>query len=34
LFFLIPMFAAANWFYSYQQNIMNGESFDLEGRTL
>ncbi|RSH93071.1 hypothetical protein EHS25_007424 [Saitozyma podzolica] len=32
--FLIPMFFAANWFYSYQQNIMNGTSFDLDGRTL
>jgi len=34
VFFLIPMFFAANWFYSYQQNIVNGLSFDLNGRTL
>jgi hypothetical protein len=32
--FLIPMFFSANWFYSYQQNIVNGTSFDLDGRTL
>jgi len=34
VFFLIPMFFSANWFYSYQQNIVNGLSFDLDGRTL
>lgn len=34
VFFLIPMFFAANWFYSYQQNIVNGSSFDLDGRAL
>lgn len=28
------MFFSANWFYSYQQNIVNGLSFDLDGRTL
>ncbi|KAK8864115.1 hypothetical protein IAR55_001361 [Kwoniella newhampshirensis] len=34
VFFLIPMFFSANWFYSYQQNVVNGISFDLDGRTL
>lgn len=34
VFALIPMFFAANWFYSYQQNIVNGGSFDLDGRAL
>lgn len=34
LFFLLPMFFGANWFYAYQQNLVNGESFDLDGRTL
>ncbi|ORY24451.1 hypothetical protein BCR39DRAFT_581746 [Naematelia encephala] len=34
VFFLIPMFFAANWFYSYQQNVVNGTSFDLDGREL
>lgn len=28
------MFFTANFFYSYQQNVMNGLSFDLQGRTL
>ena len=34
VFFLIPMFFAANWFYPYQQNLVNGLSFDLDGRGL
>jgi len=28
------MFFTANFFYSYQQNVINGLSFDLQGRTL
>lgn len=34
ILFLIPMCFAANWFYSYQQNIVNGGSFTLRARSL
>ena len=28
------MFFAANWFYAYQQNLVNGSTFDIDGRAL
>lgn len=34
ILYLIPMCFAANWFYSYQQNIVNGGSFTLRARSL
>jgi hypothetical protein len=34
IFFLIPMCFAANWFYSYQQNMVNGLAFTLRSRSL
>ncbi|GFZ43475.1 hypothetical protein JCM24511_01195 [Saitozyma sp. JCM 24511] len=34
IWFLVPMCFAANWFYSYQQNEVNGLAFTLRGRSL
>ncbi|KAK4687426.1 hypothetical protein P7C73_g2694, partial [Tremellales sp. Uapishka_1] len=34
IWFLIPMCFAANWFYSYQQNEVNGLAFTLRSRSL
>ena len=34
IWFLIPMCFAANWFYSYQQNMVNGRAFTLRSRSL
>lgn len=31
---MLPMFFCANVFYSYQQNVLNGETFDLRTRSL